>query len=107
MILCELAGLYRTDKSDIAGQGIFATKPIDADVSIGVAFKRIGNTGNLDADISRTKLGKMTNHAATPNMKVVHKGDVYTFVTIRRVQANEELTVDYNDFDFEGIRDFA
>jgi SET domain-containing protein len=33
------------------------------------------------------------NHAETPNLRVVNGGD--DFITTRRVQAGEELTVDY------------
>jgi SET domain-containing protein len=98
---------YRVGVSNIAGKGTFATSFLKAGTDIGVAFRKKSSTGNADKDYSRTELGAMTNHSSEPNMNVVRKGDSYHFVTKVDIVKGTELTVNYNQFDFEGKRDFA
>lgn len=97
---------YEVKDSGIHGKGTFATIDVSNGTDMGLAFGRVGNTGNDDKDIERTPLGTYTNHSNHPNCKVVATGKSYHFVTIKHIKKGEELTVDYQTFDWEGKRDF-
>ncbi len=74
---------------------------------VGLAFKIVGDSGNLDKDIYRTRLGAMVNHSSSPNLRLEKAGSKYYFYAKKALSKNDELTVDYKTFDFEGKRDFA
>lgn len=99
--------LYNTRKSGIQGKGNFAKFEIAKGINLGIGLLKISNTGNPDKDYKRFPICTFTNHSDTPNMKIVKSGKNILFVTTQIVKKDEELTVDYSKFDFEGKRDFV
>ena len=79
--------------SDIHGKGVFATALINKGESIGPA--RIKD--------KRTPLGRFTNHAKTPNAKMIVNGSDIILVASRDIDGckgglnGEEITTDYRD----------
>lgn len=81
-------------KSNIQGDGMFLSWPVEMDTVLGPA--RLGG--------KRTPLGRYVNHSKTPNAKpeLMDNGDVY-LVAKRNVSGcqggshGEEITVDYRD----------
>jgi RimJ/RimL family protein N-acetyltransferase len=106
--------MYKIQQSNIQGRGTFASLDLTPGVNIGVAImgraKTVGQSP--DHNFIRLHLGRYTNHSSNPNTSVKktvnHKGRaVYFFVTKKPVKKGEEITVNYNEFDFPGKRDFA
>ena len=98
---------YEIKKSKISGKGIFAKINLDKNNNLGIAFKKISNTGNDDKDYERTKLGQYINHSNSNNLDLMQSGTVFFFVTNREIKKGEELIFDYKKFPWEGKRDFA
>ena len=97
---------YEIKKSNISGNGIFVKNDIKLNENIGLGFEKIYNTNNPDRDYIRTELGKFINHSNKPNTKLNRVKNKYFIITIRDIRKGEELTLDYNKFDWEGNRDF-
>lgn len=85
-------------KSKIHGFGLFATKEIEAHRELGITH--IADNRFPDGYI-RTALGSYANHSRMPNMKGIKKDDTYSFITIKVVAKDEELLVDYSDFNYD------
>lgn len=84
-------------KSKIHGYGLFATQRIEAGQDLGITH--IADTRFPDGYI-RTALGSYANHSREPNIKGAKEGDTYHFITIREILKDEELLVDYADFNY-------
>ena len=89
------------DKSDINGKGVFALIDIPKGADIGVAIYRAHFTNDPDKDYVRDNLGRYTNHSEKPNCKIIRKGRYYVYHAFENIKKDTELTVDYNDFDFD------
>lgn len=83
------------------GKGLHAAEGLTPGDDLGAAFIRMGNTGNLDQDITRTPLGRYVNHSERPNVVLVPRGDKYHLEVTREVSPGEELLVDYSASDFQ------
>jgi len=89
------------------GLGCFAKNNIPKNTILGLAFR-----GNTPSTTKRTELGANTNHSCTPNAKLVYKKDskgiteIY-FKSTKNIKKGEEILINYNEFKFEGKRDFA
>ena len=105
-LIQESKQIFITKNSKISGKGNFATTNITKNTNFGLAFTKIGNTGNPDKDYTRTELGKYTNHSDNPNLEILKKDNKYYFVSNQSIKSNTELTVNYQLFDWEGERDF-
>lgn len=76
--------------SAIEGLGLFATKNIQEDISLGVSHYLINK------EIVRTPLGGFYNHSDEPNCTKVKVSDQwYELTTLRDIKAGEEITVSY------------
>jgi len=76
------------DKSNIHGVGIFTSKKLDKEV---IVFKCINK------DQSITDKGSKINHSYNPNTYVLEKNGEWFIVSNKKINKNEELTVNYND----------
>lgn len=101
------SNLFQKGESKISGTGIFAISDIEADVNIGLAFTRRSNSGIPDKDYQRTDLGKFTNHSKNPNVKPLSKDNLIYFISINKIRTGDEITVNYQEFQWEGKRDFG
>ena len=85
-------GLHIKD-SPIAGQGIFASEDIPADLELGVSHVVV------DDDIMRTPIGGFVNHSDDPNCVKYSKkqdwGEIYYMKTIKPIKKGEELYLKY------------
>lgn len=107
----KISNFYISD-SKISGKGTFASRDIEQDSVVGLAFVKVSNTGVDDKDYKRTKLGTFTNHSKTPNLyikKIFNKKrqECIVFYSKVPIKKDTELTVDYTTFEWEGKRDFA
>ena len=98
--------LFIIRKSSISGRGVFAFKNLEKNLELGIAFTRISDSGNADNDYSRTDLGAFVNHSKNSNLILKQKGRKIIYITKRGIRKNEELFLDYEDFPWEGKRDF-
>lgn len=93
---------YRIDKSSTHGKGVFSMDTYKRGDKIGIAFTRVGDTGNTDVDIFRTELGKFTNHSESPNVRLEKVGDEYQLVALTEIPEGRELLLDYNTIPWKG-----
>jgi SET domain-containing protein len=85
-------------KSKVHGYGLFATKKIKANYDLGITH--VADPRFPDGYI-RTAVGSYVNHSRKPNIKGVKEGDTYHFITDREILKDEELLVDYADFNYD------
>jgi len=78
--------------SPINGLGLFATVPILAKTSLGISHVW---DERFDHGWIRTPLGGFYNHSDNPNCKIIRTGDFRKLITIRDINAGEELTALY------------
>lgn len=88
------AGWYLAP-SDIAGTGIFANKPYDADELVGVAMTSDGNNEFGARRWNLTTLARYCNHQNKANVKVVLEGDTGYLVATKPVAQDSELFANY------------
>jgi hypothetical protein len=105
ILFSETSG-FKIEKSYKHGRGTFATKDLNKGFNLGKAFIKISNKGKPDNDYKRTILGIYTNHDNNPNLDIKKEDNTYYFIANRFIKKDEELTVNYKKFDFEGERDF-
>ena len=79
-------------KSEIEGNGLFATDNIDAKFTIGVTHVR---DDRFEDGYIRTPLGGFFNHSETPNCEVFHTDEFIYLKTITEIKVGEELTATY------------
>jgi hypothetical protein len=79
--------------SNIEGQGLFSSISIPLNINLGITHTKAYD------ELIRRGLGSFINHSITPNCKITDMGTLdkphYYLITIRDIQAGEELTVDY------------
>ncbi|MEM1435289.1 MAG: SET domain-containing protein-lysine N-methyltransferase [Pseudomonadota bacterium] len=86
--------------SGIHGTGLFASKPIAADVVLGKLRTRTARRNGpyvLTTDAGRYRVLcklRYINHSKSPNVAYV---DDLTVIALRNIEAGEELTHDYGD----------
>jgi SET domain-containing protein len=79
-------------KSEIEGNGLFATDDIGAIHTIGITHVR---DDRFEDGYIRTPLGGFFNHSETPNCEVIIDEDTIWLRTIKEIKAGEELTATY------------
>lgn len=79
-------------KSEIDGNGLFATDNIDAKFIIGITHVK---DIRFEDGYIRTPLGGFFNHSETPNCEVIIDGDFIKLKTINEIKVGEELTATY------------
>jgi SET domain-containing protein len=88
-------GLY-IDKSDIEGQGLFASAKILENEILGTSHIK------LEDELFRLPLGGFINHADNPNckLKTIEESKTnfqkFYLISIQDINPNQELTIDYN-----------
>ena len=92
--------------SEIDGLGLFAEAPIEANWGLGVA--RVFIVSPIDNELMqvRTPLGGFVNHSRTPNCVMARGytpeiGACVMLVTLRPIEAGEELTAQYRLEEYE------
>lgn len=93
------------DRSEIDGLGLFTAAPIARDTNLGAARVPIMVKG--EPFQLRTPLGAFVNHSADPNCVmargfVQELGGCIVLVSLRDIEAGEELTVTYTLQEYEG-----
>jgi len=92
-------------ESKVQGLGLFATKPFDSEVVLGIVHVM---NKNFPHGSIRTALGAFYNHSEDPNCKNVegfwHQIPVRYLITIKPINDGDELTAKYTLYnDFEDI----
>jgi len=98
--------LWKSDKSEISGNGVFANTNIKKNKLIGLAFEKVRDTGKPDKDYKRTELGALVNHSKNSNIKLFEKSNKFYYVSSVEIQKDQELTIDYDSFPWEGEKEF-
>tara|TARA_R100001082_G_scaffold110409_1_gene90287 strand:- start:1050 stop:1478 length:429 start_codon:yes stop_codon:yes gene_type:complete len=82
-------------KSDLSGIGSFASESIPKNEMVSLFLKH--DPSEVDPIFDRTDFCRLTNHSYEPNSRVVTSGkDVYV-ITNRKVDRDEEFTINYED----------
>lgn len=84
--------------SNIHGLGLYATKKIEAGVTLGISHVK---DDRFENGYIRTPLGGFFNHSKNPNCVVVYEGDFIYLKTLRELFSGEEITVTYTFYDPE------
>jgi hypothetical protein len=88
------AGWYIGD-SEIAGQGIFASRDYEPGDVLGVAMTS-GGEDEFGAKIwNLTEMARYCNHQTAANAKLVRDGDVYKLIASKPIGNDEEVVADY------------
>ena len=83
--------------SSIHGIGLFANQTIKANKNLGLTH--IFNE-NFENNYIRTPLGGFFNHnPVNPNCRILKEGDYLFLVTVKEIQAGDELTAKYTLYD--------
>ena len=102
-ILLQETAPFHVGRSKIHGKGTLANLNLTKGVNLGIAFKKVRNTGNPDRDYTRTDLGTYTNHDKKPNVKIVATaGKTYSFVVIKPISKGKEIFINYKEIPWEG-----
>ncbi|MFH1065448.1 MAG: SET domain-containing protein [Nanoarchaeota archaeon] len=56
---------------------------------------------------SRTELGKYVNHSEKPNLRLEQKQNSFYYIAKELIHKDEEFTINYDLFPWEGIRGFS
>jgi len=90
--------MWKVDKSNIEGQGIFASEYIKKGTIIGHAYDLIGeiNSKYIAGDI--TVLGLIHNHNPTPNAKPEMYNDKIYFEALEDIKEGIEITCNYSEY---------
>ena len=83
--------------SSISGQGLFATKKIEANTLIGITHhpRKESENGYI-----RTPLGGFGNHSDNPNcFKLLMEDDTWWLGASKDIESGEELTWQYTLYD--------
>ena len=89
---------YLTIKSsEIDGFGLHAIEFIPKDTNIGISHHIIGD------DYVRTPIGGFYNHSDNPNVVRVTENKICYLMTIRDIEAGEEITGKYNLYEVSNV----
>jgi len=78
--------------SSIHGLGLFAAEQIAKGEMLGISHIR---DDRFENGYIRTPLGGFYNHSENPNYKTVADGEFRLLITLRTIEAGEELTAVY------------
>ena len=97
--------MWEIKKSNIEGEGVFATTNIKKGFIIGHAYDIMpGKIKGLLLAGEITLLGAMHNHSFEPNAIPEVYNDQIFFESLRAINTGEEITCDYSEyFDFVNI----
>ena len=101
--------LFITKKINTCDSRNFALVNIKKNRILGEALIQTKNTGNPDIDYKEYPLCAFTNHSDNPNLTLKKENDIhdiYYFIANRDIKQNEELSINYKEFDFEGEKGF-
>jgi len=90
--------MWKVDKSNIEGQGIFASEYIKKGTIIGHAYDLIGEVNGKYIAGDITVLGLIHNHSPEPNTKPEVYNDKIYFEASININKGSEITCDYNDY---------
>ena len=85
-------------KSNIHGNGIFARVDLKSKEDIGVSIPLILDTPT-QVIFERNTFGLLINHSDQPNAECKKIGDNWHFVTLKPISSNEEIMVDYKNYE--------
>ena len=84
---------YNIKQSNIHGKGVFSTKKIKKNQSIGeVIYYKY-----YIIPVRTSDIGLYHNHAFDFNCKLIYKNYSYYLYNIKKIEKNTELTINYND----------
>ena len=78
--------------SGIHGLGLFTLEDIEKNINLGITHVKDLRFENY---YIRTPLGGFFNHSESPNCFVYEEGDFLYLITLKNIQAGEELTAKY------------
>ena len=90
--------MWKVDKSNIEGQGVFATENIKKGMVIGDAYNIVGQVNDKYIAGDITILGLMHNHSLTPTARPELYNDTIYFEAIKNIKKGTEITCDYNEY---------
>jgi len=90
--------MWKVDKSNIDGQGVFATENIKKGMVIGDAYNIVGQVNDKYIAGDITILGLMHNHSLTPTARPELYNDTIYFEAIKNIKKGTEITCDYNEY---------
>lgn len=83
-----------SSKSKIHGNGLFTKQPIQN----GTKLFLVGDlTKFLNKEDWITPMGKLINHQKNANTILLREGDLFFLYAFKNIEANEELTSNYED----------
>ena len=85
--------LYISD-SNIHGKGLFTSTPLKNDEFVFVGIYKCNSSKLFNSSISH--YGHFINHQKEPNCKIKLENGDYNVYSIRPINKNEELTIDYD-----------
>ena len=106
MIIKLASKLFEQRNSDISGKGNFAINNITKGTDLGTGLIVKSFTVNNDKDYRRKDICTFTNHSNNPNLSYIKNNNKYNFIVKKDIHPNEELTINYKLFDFDGKRNF-
>lgn len=89
---------WKVQKSDIHGNGVFAATPLKSGEDIGVSIPLVSDTKSVKT-YQRNVFGLLINDSKDPNCTCKKIGGDWHFVAIRSIEENEEILVDYKDYE--------
>lgn len=78
--------------SDIEGNGLFASDEIPKDTNLGISHTLIND------ELIRLPLGGFINHSKEENCTLIQKDNNFYLHTLRDIEVDEELVLDYNKY---------
>ena len=78
--------------SGIHGLGLFTLEDIEKNINLGITHVK---DLRFENSYIRTPLGGFFNHSESPNCFVYEEGDFLYLITLKNIQAGEELTAEY------------
>lgn len=89
---------WKVGRSKIHGNGVFANQNIKKGESIGIGIPLLGETPKT-ITFERNTFGLLINESKTPNAETIKIGKDWHFVAIKDIIVNEEIFVDYSDYE--------
>jgi len=82
--------------SEIDGLGLFAVEFISSGVNLGISHYFPLPSQHWPHNIIRTPLGGFYNYSETPNCRSLVNFSFASLITLRDIEAGEEITTSYN-----------
>jgi len=87
---------YAIKKSDIAGKGVFAKRPIKKGEVIGTAMM-IDTTKKGENQFKRTLLGRFINDAKKKNAQLKKEKNKVKLIAHKNIEKGDEIVSDYRE----------